>query len=461
MVMEVNKLLENEDYIIVLDTSAYLKIYKCPIEYSDFSIECLQKIKKFVYMPSMVFYEYSKHYTHEFKKMKSRVKDAVNDVNDILNSSINIVLNSCEIFRRLEFEDADKLINELKDKFDDLSDYFNKFYKTKRYPEELELVWDEDKVLKLTKDINKFPEIKFIDILRWCEEGENRYKQKTPPGYMDGKCKDGPRKYGDFIIWKEMLSFAKNNDKNIIFVTDDLKEDWWDLNKKNRTLRSELINEFEKTGKSIIGFSSNDFFDKISNCYGITKINFEMAKLDYTDKYYMESIKENVFDEISDSIFYRINDYTEIENIEHLGTEGISNCEIGDWDLISSKRIDIIDNIAKYEFIYDIRIDATTNNYWGRDDDTRDIIASPDIDLELKAIVKAEIIRDIDVIIDPKDSNEYEDVKIKEVELKELSYYDHNNDDIGYYGNCPDCGVPLYDDNYAGDGFCKDCSCKH
>ena len=219
MVMEVNKLLENEDYIIVLDTSAYLKIYKCPIEYSDFSIECLQKIKKFVYMPSMVFYEYNKHYTHEFRKMKSRVKDAVNDVNDILNSSINKVLNSCEIFRRLEFEDADKLINDLKDKFDDLSDYFNKFYKTKRYPEELELVWDEDKVLKLTKDINKFPEIKFIDILRWCEEGENRYKQKTPPGYMDGKCKDGPRKYGDFIIWKEMLLFAKNNNKNIIFVT--------------------------------------------------------------------------------------------------------------------------------------------------------------------------------------------------------------------------------------------------
>ena len=72
------------------------------------------------------------------------------------------------------------------------------------------------------------------------EEGENRFKNKVPPGFKDeskgsgedslfsydGLCYD--RRYGDLIIWKQLIDKAKSEDVgSVVFVTDDAKEDWW------------------------------------------------------------------------------------------------------------------------------------------------------------------------------------------------------------------------------------------
>ena len=72
------------------------------------------------------------------------------------------------------------------------------------------------------------------------KEAEYRYKLKIPPGYQDSeKSKDDSDaflhngiiykgRYGDFLVWKQILEHAKtNNIKHLIFVTDDAKEDWW------------------------------------------------------------------------------------------------------------------------------------------------------------------------------------------------------------------------------------------
>jgi len=36
-------------------------------------------------------------------------------------------------------------------------------------------------------------------------------------------------KFGDLIIWKEMIEKAKAEKRPIIFVTDDGKSDWWHI----------------------------------------------------------------------------------------------------------------------------------------------------------------------------------------------------------------------------------------
>jgi hypothetical protein len=67
-------------------------------------------------------------------------------------------------------------------------------------------------------------------------EGERRYKLNTPPGYEDSKNEEAydyegrtyRRKYGDLIVWRQTLDWAKANGiKCLIFVTDDRKRDWW------------------------------------------------------------------------------------------------------------------------------------------------------------------------------------------------------------------------------------------
>jgi hypothetical protein len=78
------------------------------------------------------------------------------------------------------------------------------------------------------------------------KEGEERYAKKVPPGFKDIK-KDGDLdKFGDLIIWKDMIAKAKEAQRPIVFISDDVKEDWWWLY-RGRKLgpRPELVEEFQ------------------------------------------------------------------------------------------------------------------------------------------------------------------------------------------------------------------------
>ena len=66
------------------------------------------------------------------------------------------------------------------------------------------------------------------------KEGEDRYARKVPPGYMDDGKDEGTssgthnhRKYGDLVVWRQIIDRATEARKGIIFVNDDKKEDWW------------------------------------------------------------------------------------------------------------------------------------------------------------------------------------------------------------------------------------------
>lgn len=86
-------------------------------------------------------------------------------------------------------------------------------------------------------------------------EGKTRFEKRIPPGYMDYSKKlagvtdpdDETNQYnqfGDLVLWKQILDKAKQEKRNIVFVTSDTKEDWF-LEVKGRTVgpRFELIRE--------------------------------------------------------------------------------------------------------------------------------------------------------------------------------------------------------------------------
>jgi hypothetical protein len=78
------------------------------------------------------------------------------------------------------------------------------------------------------------------------KEGEDRYSKKIPPGYKDAKKDAGEYdKFGDLIIWKDMIAKAKADKRPVVFISDDAKEDWW-WTYRGRKLgpRPELVDEF-------------------------------------------------------------------------------------------------------------------------------------------------------------------------------------------------------------------------
>lgn len=76
-----------------------------------------------------------------------------------------------------------------------------------------------------------------------AREGERRYRDKVPPGYKDVD-KEDHRKYGDLQVWFQIIEWARKSQRNIIFITDDAKEDWWQIHNGNTIgPRPELLQE--------------------------------------------------------------------------------------------------------------------------------------------------------------------------------------------------------------------------
>lgn len=114
-----------------------------------------------------------------------------------------------------------------------------------------------------------------------CKEGERRYARKVPPGYKDNLKESQVEKFGDFIIWRQILDLAETKKTGVIFICDDRKEDWWYV-VQGRTLgpRPELIKEFS---------------DKTSQCFHMYRPD---RFLDYASKYLKQTVKESSVREI-------------------------------------------------------------------------------------------------------------------------------------------------------------------
>ncbi|WP_386692816.1 hypothetical protein O1Q79_00511 [Lonepinella sp. MS14434] len=94
------------------------------------------------------------------------------------------------------------------------------------------------------------------------KEAEERIINKIPPGYKDSR-KDGDRKYGDYLLWKQILEYGKEKNKPIIFITSEQKEDWWDI-KSGKTigLRKELKQEaWEYLQQPIVAYETDRFLE--------------------------------------------------------------------------------------------------------------------------------------------------------------------------------------------------------
>jgi PIN like domain len=92
-------------------------------------------------------------------------------------------------------------------------------------------------------------------------EAEERYKQLIPPGFADLKEKKAPEAYGDYIGWHQLIAIAKAEQKSMILVNDDLKDDWWyTVGDRQIGPRPELLEEFSReTKQELYMYTSENF----------------------------------------------------------------------------------------------------------------------------------------------------------------------------------------------------------
>lgn len=113
------------------------------------------------------------------------------------------------------------------------------------------------------------------------KEGEDRYTRKIPPGYKDNKKDAGELdKFGDLIIWKEMIAKAKADKRPVIFISDDVKEDWWWIHRGRKMgPRPELVEEFKaESGQDFHIYEFSQFLRFAADHFPEIKANVEKVE---------------------------------------------------------------------------------------------------------------------------------------------------------------------------------------
>lgn len=276
---------------ISFDANVLLNLYRYSKDTSDTILNFIKRFKERVWLTHQVALEFNRnriHVIHEQEKAYNEFRS-----NSLLKTQEGLL-------KELSTKRHPFITTKLQGEFKKVFDNIEKELKTSedKYKEMIsnDKLYDElDKVFeKYIGDPYSKEELKKI-----IKEAKERFDDLIPPGYEDIK-KSGDRKYGDYILWKQLLEFGKKTKKPIILISDDDKPDWWwFLNKGNKIgPRPELIIEMND-------FAKVDF-------YMYTAENF----IKHSSGFFKETVNDKAINEIKESK-KEISD-TEIKNISKM-----------------------------------------------------------------------------------------------------------------------------------------------
>jgi len=252
-----------ENAIFIFDTSSLLNLY----EYSEDTIDdifstTIADLKLRLWLPNKVNEEFQLNR----QKPINRIKENYTKLSDNLKTIEN---NLTELSQKTKFKDkhpyfSSQTIPNFEVSFNDFKEKLNNDIKSQL--DELSKRIKNDRIFERINEV--FSVRSGYTYSRTCEiirEGEFRYRNEIPPGYKDEKAKTGFQKYADLIIWKQVIDISSETRKPIIFIMDDIKEDWWSLDKKRNPVcpRPELIAELkEVSGQPILIYQTPSFLKK-------------------------------------------------------------------------------------------------------------------------------------------------------------------------------------------------------
>lgn len=240
-----------EQAVFVFDTNVLLNLYRYSAKTRNSLLAAFESFKDRVWIPYQVAYEYMRKRCEVIYETVQRYEQFTKELESF----------SGKATETLRLTSGDEEISELKR-------YLYKWLASNKERNLLVVNVEEDEILAKILQIfdGKVGEVLTdTEIQKIKEEGKKRYAEKTPPGYKDDKKKkdaeDDNNAYGDLIIWKQIIEYAKKNGVGIVYVTHDQKEDWWNI-VKGKTIgpRIELRKEFiEATQQEFHMYSMNSF----------------------------------------------------------------------------------------------------------------------------------------------------------------------------------------------------------
>ena len=111
------------------------------------------------------------------------------------------------------------------------------------------------------------------------EEGRTRFQEHVPPGFRDTETKPEPSRYGDLILWQQVLDEAASRNAPAMLVINDSKDDWWRLNGTTPFApRAELREEIRRVANVDCWFYRLDQFLKLAKQHLRAEVSDETIK---------------------------------------------------------------------------------------------------------------------------------------------------------------------------------------
>lgn len=265
--------------LFVFDTNLLLNLYRYTTDTRDIILDVMNKVSDRIWIPYQVGLEYFNNrikvineVSNGYDAIKKFISNYKNGFEKYLNDNYNHhpYINR-DMLKERYSNDIIKPINDLLDEWK---------RKDPKYQDN-DVIWK-----KLTDlfDGKVGEDFSSENLYKLYKEGEIRYAHQVPPGYMDlpQKKDQGERAlYGDLIVWKQTIEKAKESNRDVIFVTDDKKNDWFEAKVKGKRSgpRKELLREFSKEsdGQKILIYNQESFL-KYANDYLKADIKEESIK---------------------------------------------------------------------------------------------------------------------------------------------------------------------------------------
>ena len=273
---------------IIPDANVLLDLYRYSDDARDAFLNLLNNHSSRVWLPHQAALEYFQNRPSVINEQSKNYDATLNDINELYNS-----FNQKNRHPFL----PPGLLREVEELFEKLNEHLENSKKS-----HIKRLNDDEIQGKITEIIGKRVGQPFAseDLKRLFEEGKARYQSKIPPGYEDAHKNENERnlvgqqrRYGDLIMWKQIIVYAKEHKTPVILITEDTKEDWW-LKSAGRTLsaRPELFKEFhDETGQEIQIYRTESFLHNATN-------------------YLSEKVSVDVIEEIkliqSEPVFYEV-----------------------------------------------------------------------------------------------------------------------------------------------------------
>jgi len=237
----------------VFDTNVLLEPYALPEQAREEFLVVLEKIAQRIWIPYQVALEFHRN---RFSKISAASKNIADLKKTALSNSNEIIsrVNAMQFEKwNTGIDDLPKILEQLQSAHAQLDVALEA---AKRKLPQVSL--DDPIALRLSKLLTGNvgpppPNQTALDEL--CTGSADRYTSSIPPGFSDQKKGEAyfdrglryEAKHGDLIIWRQIIQHVKDKQlRNIIFVTADVKEDWWISEKSGQRLgpHPALIEEF-------------------------------------------------------------------------------------------------------------------------------------------------------------------------------------------------------------------------